>query len=68
MAKCRICGRAVTSAPMYHRKCVTERLDKLTDEACKDICRYTAEKLNERDMVDSYCLMCPLVEILELLI
>ncbi len=67
MAKCRICGRTVTAAPMYHRKCVTERLDKLTDEVCKGICRHAAEGLSEQEMVDRYCLMCPLVEILELM-
>ena len=65
MAKCRICGRSVTSAPMYHKKCVTERLDKLTDEVCKNICRYRPLCKDEDELIEQHCLYCPLVEILE---
>lgn len=65
MAKCRICGRSVTSAPMYHKKCVTERLDALTDEICKDVCRHRREIPDEWDLINGHCLTCPLVEILE---
>ena len=65
MANCKFCGKPVRTAPVYHKKCVTERMDKLTDEVCKTVCRYRPQFKDEDELIEQHCLYCPLVEILE---
>lgn len=43
MAKCKICGKAVVTAHVFHRECWQEEVEKLAQVFCDDYCRWPCE-------------------------
>ena len=42
MAKCKICGKAVVTAHVFHRECWQEEVEKLAQVFCDNYCRASA--------------------------
>ena len=60
MAKCKICGRPVTAAPVVHQDCLEELLGQNCDQNCKwpVVCL-------DQDRLDVHCAQCPINKFLE---
>lgn len=47
MAKCKICGKAVVTAHVFHRECWQEEVAKLAQVFCDNYCRWPRECPNQ---------------------
>lgn len=63
MAKCKFCGRPVKSAPVWHAKCMEEKLMEAAQRMCDGYCRFARDL--DADALVEQCLMCPMVEVVE---
>lgn len=64
MAKCKLCGKPVKSAPVWHAKCLEGRLMDAEQQMCDECCRFPRE-LDADELVEQCC-MCPLVEVVKI--
>ena len=59
MASCKVCGKAVRSAPIIHERCMKRLVEEVQKEMCDDFCRYTRAGLSE-DSFEDMCSRCPM--------
>ena len=52
MAKCKICGKAVVTAHVFHRECWQEEVEKLAQVFCDNYCRWPRECPNQDELED----------------
>lgn len=64
MAKCKFCGEPVQSVPVWHAKCMKAKLMEAAQQVCDEYCRF-ARELDADELVEQ-CLMCPMVEVVEM--
>lgn len=61
MAKCKICGKAVVTAHVFHRECWQEEVEKLAQVFCDNYCRWPRECPNQDELEDKHCDSCDLI-------
>lgn len=66
MAKCKICGKAVVTAHVFHRECWQEEVAKLAQVFCDNYCRWPRECPNQDELEDKHCDSCDLIRVLNL--
>lgn len=66
MAKCKICGKAVVTAHVFHRECWQEEVEKLAQVFCDNYCRWPRECPNQDELEDKHCDSCDLIRVLNL--
>lgn len=64
MAKCKICGKAVVTAHVFHRECWQEEVEKLAQVFCDNYCRWPRECPNQDELEDKHCDSCDLIRVL----
>ena len=66
MAKCKICGQPVRSAPMFHPACWEAVADRMAEEFCDEYCRFPRECDDEDELQELHCDCCSLILVLNL--
>ena len=66
MAKCKICGKAVVTAHVFHRECWQDEVEKLAQVFCDDYCRWPREVKDRRDLIELHCSECVVAELLRM--
>lgn len=66
MAKCKICGKTVVTAHVFHRECWQEKVEKLAQVFCDNYCRWPRECPNQDELEDKHCDSCDLIRVLNL--
>ncbi len=64
MAKCKLCGKSVTIAPVYHPSCAGEILEQVVGELCDQYCYFAHELKSQVILEEEYCSCCPLIKLL----
>ena len=60
MANCKICGKPVVAANVFHGDC----LEGLAEQICEEYCRWPWE-CREQEELDVKCAACPLNRLVE---
>ena len=66
MANCKICGRPVRCAPVFHASCWETAAGKTLSEFCDDYCRWPREIQDEESLQELHCDNCALVRLVNL--
>ena len=66
MPKCKICGKPVVAANVFHSACWEREANKMAEEFCDNYCRFPLESTNEEELHEQHCDSCPLVKLLNL--
>ena len=64
MANCKICGKPVVAANVFHSACWENEASKVAEEFCDNYCRFPFEC--EQDDLDEKCDNCPIAKLLNL--
>lgn len=66
MANCKICGRPVRSANVFHSACWETAATRTAEIFCSDYCRWSRECTDNDSLQDLHCSDCALVRLLNL--
>lgn len=66
MANCKICGKPVRCANVFHSACWETAAGKTIQTFCDDYCRWPRECANETELEEQHCDSCALVKVLNL--
>ena len=66
MANCKICGKPVVAANVFHSACREHEANKMAEEFCDNYCRFPLEAANEEELHEQHCDSCPMVRVLNL--
>ena len=66
MANCKICGKPVRCANVFHSACWETAAGKAIQTFCDDYCRWPRECTNETELEEQHCDSCALVKVLNL--
>lgn len=66
MANCKICGRPVRSANVFHSTCWETTAEKMAETFCADYCRWPLECADQDSLEELHCSDCALVRVLNL--
>lgn len=66
MAKCKICGQPVRSAPVFHPACWEAITHRMAEEFCDEYCRFPKEIEDADELQEQRCDHCPLIRVLNL--
>lgn len=65
MANCKICGKPVRCANVFHSACWETEAGKAAEKFCDEYCRFPQE-LKDEDALQERCNDCALVKLLNL--
>lgn len=65
MANCKICGKPVRRAKVFHSACWETEAGKVAEKFCDEYCRFPREELTEEEF-QRHCDDCALVRLLNL--
>lgn len=66
MAKCKICGQTVRSAPVFHPTCWEAVTKRMAEEFCDEYCRFPREIEDTDSLHELHCDDCTLIRVLNL--
>lgn len=66
MANCKICGKPVQCANVFHSACWETAAGKVIQVFCDDYCRWPRECSDEAELEEQHCDSCALVKVLNL--
>ena len=66
MAKCKICGQTVRSAPVFHPACWEAVTKRMAEEFCDEYCRFPREIEDTDSLHELHCDDCALIRVLNL--
>ena len=66
MPNCKICGKPVVAANVFHSACWEMEANKVAEKFCDNYCRFPKEAANEEELQEKHCDSCPLVKLLNL--
>lgn len=66
MPNCKICGKPVVAANVFHSACWQAKAYKMAEEFCDNYCRFPLEAANEEELHEQHCDSCPMAKLLSL--
>lgn len=66
MPNCKICGRSVKTANVFHSACWETQAHKVAEAFCDTYCRFNRMGLDEVGLNELHCSDCALIRVLNL--
>ena len=66
MANCKICGKPVHTANVFHAGCWETVTARMAEEFCDEYCRFPRETEDADSLQELHCDNCPLIRVLHL--
>ena len=66
MASCKICGKPVVAANVFHSACWESEASKVAEKFCDHYCRFPREAANEEKLHEAHCSKCPMAQLFNL--
>lgn len=66
MPNCKICGRPVRCANVFHSACWEKATQDIAEKFCDDYCRWPRECKDEESLQELHCADCALIRVLNL--
>lgn len=63
MANCKICGKPVRTANVFHAGCWETVSQRMAEEFCDEYCRFPREAEDEDSLQELHCDSCPLIRV-----
>lgn len=65
MANCKVCGKPVKSAPVFHERCFERVLESVSERIYEDYCRHSQGNKSAAAL-EELCSECPLNQLHQL--
>ena len=66
MANCKICGRPVRCANVFHSACWEREAHKVAETFCDEYCRWPREYTDQDSLEELHCSDCVMIRLLNL--
>ena len=66
MPNCKICGKPVVAANVFHSACWESEANKVAEEFCDNYCRFPRDAKDDEILHKAHCDNCALVRLLNL--